>query len=105
MASRSPIHNFCRYLTPPRLIELLPMPPERNVNERCVSPARRRILARTCSIVSTTLAVIHFTWRVKKDLREPIAYDLVLSGLLLMRLVRPGRRAMPSLPNPTDVTA
>ena len=32
------------------------------------------------------LAVIHFTWRVKRDVREPIVYGTVLGVLLLVRL-------------------
>lgn len=36
--------------------------------------------------VATALGVIHFTLRVKKDLREPILYGVVLSTLLLARV-------------------
>jgi methionine sulfoxide reductase heme-binding subunit len=41
------------------------------------------------------LAALHFFWRVKRDLTEPLAYALVLIGLLLVRLptrarTRPG---------------
>ena len=36
--------------------------------------------------VAPVLGVIHFTWRVKKDVREPVAYALVLGVLLLVRL-------------------
>jgi sulfoxide reductase heme-binding subunit YedZ len=32
-------------------------------------------------------AVVHFVWRVKKDLREPLAYAAILGALLLVRLV------------------
>jgi sulfoxide reductase heme-binding subunit YedZ len=32
------------------------------------------------------LAVIHFTWRVKKDVSEPATYAVVLGALLLIRL-------------------
>lgn len=35
--------------------------------------------------VATVLAVVHFTWRVKKDLREPLAYGSVVATLLLAR--------------------
>jgi sulfoxide reductase heme-binding subunit YedZ len=31
------------------------------------------------------LAVIHFIWRVKKDLREPVAYAVILGTLLVIR--------------------
>lgn len=36
--------------------------------------------------VAPLLGVIHFTWRVKKDVREPVAYAVVLGTLLLTRL-------------------
>jgi methionine sulfoxide reductase heme-binding subunit len=36
--------------------------------------------------VAPILAVIHFTWRVKKDVREPVAYAVVLGALLLFRM-------------------
>jgi len=32
--------------------------------------------------VAPILAVIHFTWRVKKDVREPVAYAVVLAAQL-----------------------
>ena len=38
------------------------------------------------------LAVVHFIWRVKADLREPLTYAAILSGLLLFRLVAAARR-------------
>ena len=38
------------------------------------------------------LAVIHFVWRVKKDVREPMTYGLILAGLLLVRGVTALRR-------------
>lgn len=36
--------------------------------------------------VATALGVIHFILRVKKDLREPVVYGLVLAALLLARV-------------------
>ena len=50
--------------------------------------------------LATILAVVHFTWRVKKDVREPLAYAAVLGALLLVRvatavrgqLAQPARR-------------
>jgi sulfoxide reductase heme-binding subunit YedZ len=36
--------------------------------------------------VAPVLGVIHFTWRVKKDVREPLTYAAVLAALLLVRL-------------------
>jgi len=32
------------------------------------------------------LAVVHFTWRVKKDVSEPVMYAAVLGVLLLIRI-------------------
>jgi sulfoxide reductase heme-binding subunit YedZ len=37
--------------------------------------------------VTPVLAVIHFTWRVKKDVREPVIYAVVLAALLIVRVV------------------
>jgi sulfoxide reductase heme-binding subunit YedZ len=46
--------------------------------------------------VATALAVVHFVWRVKKDVREPVAYGVVLGALLLVRLIAYVReRALP----------
>ena len=35
-------------------------------------------------------AVVHFGWRVKKDLSEPLAYAAILAALLLVRVVARG---------------
>jgi sulfoxide reductase heme-binding subunit YedZ len=35
-------------------------------------------------------AVIHFVWRVKKDLSEPLVYAAILGALLLVRVVTRG---------------
>jgi methionine sulfoxide reductase heme-binding subunit len=48
--------------------------------------ARWKRLHRLAYVVPL-LAVIHFTWRVKKDVSEPAAYAIVLGVLLLVRLV------------------
>lgn len=37
-------------------------------------------------------AAVHFVWRVKKDLREPLVYAAVLGLLLAIRLVQAARR-------------
>jgi sulfoxide reductase heme-binding subunit YedZ len=37
--------------------------------------------------VAPVLAVIHFIWRVKKDVREPAVYAVVVGALLIVRLV------------------
>jgi len=36
--------------------------------------------------VAPLLGVIHFTWRVKRDVREPVTYAVVLGALLVVRL-------------------
>ena len=36
--------------------------------------------------VAPLLGVVHFTWRVKKDVSEPVAYAVVLGALLLVRV-------------------
>jgi methionine sulfoxide reductase heme-binding subunit len=38
--------------------------------------------------LAPALAVLHFTWRVKRDIREPIKYGLVLGALLSIRVVK-----------------
>jgi sulfoxide reductase heme-binding subunit YedZ len=43
--------------------------------------------------LATMLAVVHFVWRVKKDLSEPLAYGAVLAALLLVRVATAARRA------------
>jgi methionine sulfoxide reductase heme-binding subunit len=37
--------------------------------------------------LAPALAVLHFIWRVKLDVREPVAYGLVLAALLSVRIV------------------
>ena len=37
--------------------------------------------------VAPVLAVLHFIWRVKRDIREPMTYAMELVALLLFRLV------------------
>src|SRR5258708_7148330 len=38
--------------------------------------------------LAPALAVLHFTWRVKRDIREPGTYRLLLGVLLSIRIVR-----------------
>jgi sulfoxide reductase heme-binding subunit YedZ len=38
------------------------------------------------------LGLVHFVWRVKKDLSEPLAYGAVLAVLLVVRVVLAARR-------------
>ena len=47
--------------------------------------------------VASLLGVLHFTWRVKKDVSEPLTYALVVGILLLVRVVAAiyARRATP----------
>jgi sulfoxide reductase heme-binding subunit YedZ len=37
--------------------------------------------------VAPILGVLHFTWKVKKDVSEPATYAVVLGALLLVRVV------------------
>ena len=37
--------------------------------------------------LAPALAVLHFTWRVKRDIREPVTYGIVLGILLTVRVV------------------
>jgi sulfoxide reductase heme-binding subunit YedZ len=37
--------------------------------------------------LAPALAVLHFTWRVKRDIREPVTYGVVIVALLTVRLV------------------
>jgi methionine sulfoxide reductase heme-binding subunit len=37
--------------------------------------------------VAAGLGVVHFVWRVKKDLNEPLTYGAILAGLLVIRLL------------------
>jgi sulfoxide reductase heme-binding subunit YedZ len=49
--------------------------------------------------VAPALGVVHFVWRVKTDVSEPVAYGLVLAALVLVRLatyLRPRLSAEPS---------
>jgi sulfoxide reductase heme-binding subunit YedZ len=41
--------------------------------------------------VAPTLGVIHFIWRVKKDITQPVTYGVVLAVLLAYRVVEATR--------------
>ena len=56
-----------------------------NASVRRLGYARWKQLHRL-AYVAPILAVVHFVWRVKKDVREPVAYAIVLAALLLVRL-------------------
>jgi sulfoxide reductase heme-binding subunit YedZ len=45
------------------------------------------------SYLAAVLGVVHFVWRVKADLTEPLVFAAILAALLLARLARPGRAA------------
>ena len=51
-------------------------------------PAWKRL--HRLAYLATILAVVHFVWRVKKDLSEPLAYGAVLAALLLVRVATTG---------------
>jgi sulfoxide reductase heme-binding subunit YedZ len=52
-------------------------------------PAWKRL--HRLAYLATILAVVHFVWRVKKDLSEPLAYAAVLAALLLVRVASVAR--------------
>jgi sulfoxide reductase heme-binding subunit YedZ len=52
-------------------------------------PAWKRL--HRLAYLATILAVVHFVWRVKKDLTEPLAYGAVLAALLLLRMATAAR--------------
>ncbi len=45
--------------------------------------------------LSAACGVIHFAWRVKSDLRQPLLFAFVLAVLLIVRVVDQARRARP----------
>ena len=53
--------------------------------------ARRWKRLHQLAYLAGLLASLHFFWRVKRDLSEPLAYALVLAGLLLVRLLSRGK--------------
>ncbi|WP_224367717.1 sulfite oxidase heme-binding subunit YedZ [Hyalangium versicolor] len=50
--------------------------------------------------VAASLGVIHFVWRVKKDVTEPFIYGAVLSLLLAIRVVEAVRKRRRARPTP-----
>ena len=52
--------------------------------------------------VATILGVIHFVWRVKKDVTEPAIYGAILASLLGFRLIRTfgGKRSKAAVTRP-----
>jgi sulfoxide reductase heme-binding subunit YedZ len=59
---------------------------------KALGAARWRKLHRL-SYLAASLGVLHFVWRVKKDLTEPLLYGCVLAVLLGVRLLHARRRA------------
>jgi len=55
--------------------------------------------------VCATLGVVHFVWRVKKDVSEPAAYGAVLAVLLLARVVAAVRKRRARRPEGLTVQA
>jgi len=53
--------------------------------------------------LAPVLGVLHFVWRVKRDVREPVAYGVVLGALLLARLALRRRGAPPDQRTPAAV--
>jgi sulfoxide reductase heme-binding subunit YedZ len=49
--------------------------------------------------LAATCGVVHFAWRVKSDLREPLIYAFVLAVLLLVRVIDQARRPRGALPD------
>lgn len=62
-----------------------------NASVRRLGFARWKLLHRL-AYVAPALAVLHFVWRVKKDVSEPVAYGTALAVLLAIRLVAAARR-------------
>lgn len=62
-----------------------------NASVRRLGFARWKSLHRL-AYVAPALSVLHFVWRVKKDVSEPVAYGTALAVLLAIRLVTVARR-------------
>jgi sulfoxide reductase heme-binding subunit YedZ len=52
----------------------------------CLGHVRWKQLHRL-AYIAPALAVLHFTWRVKRDIREPLTYGIVLGALLMVRVI------------------
>jgi sulfoxide reductase heme-binding subunit YedZ len=57
-----------------------------NASVKRLGYARWKLLHRL-AYLAPALAVTHFVWRVKKDIREPAVYGVLLASLLLVRVV------------------
>lgn len=82
-------------------LALVPLAATSNARaRRALGPRRWQRLHRLV-YAAALLAVLHFVWRVKRDLSEPVLYGLVLCALLWVRLqhratLRPGSRRIPA---------
>lgn len=54
--------------------------------------ARKWTLLHRLVYVAAVLAIIHYAWRVKADLRQPLFYAVVLASLLAIRVLDWSRR-------------
>ena len=68
-----------------------------NASVRRLGFARWKLLHRL-AYVAPALGVLHFFWRVKKDVREPLAYGAVLAILLAIRVAAWAVSARPPRP-------
>lgn len=69
-----------------------------NAMVRRLGAKRWQRLHRTVYVIAT-LGVLHFWWLVKKDIREPLIFGVVLALLLLIRLLSRRRRTAVSTPS------
>ena len=58
--------------------------------------AKRWLVLHRLVYAIATLGVIHFLWLVKKDIREPVAFGVVLAILLGVRVLYAVRKRMPT---------
>ena len=63
-----------------------------NAMVRRLGAARWQLLHRLVYVIAT-LGVVHFWWLVKKDIREPAVFAIVLAALLGVRLIYAKRKS------------
>jgi len=63
-----------------------------NAMVRRLGAARWQLLHRLVYVIAT-LGVVHFWWLVKKDIREPVVFAIVLTILLGVRLIYAKRKS------------
>jgi sulfoxide reductase heme-binding subunit YedZ len=69
-----------------------------NAMVRRLGAKRWQLLHRLVYVIAT-LGVIHFLWLVKKDIREPAVFGIVLAVLLGVRVLYYLRRRAPASPS------